>query len=87
MIRSRDRQTTDTSSYPFAILSILVLLSPASSTLPLPDFLGLLALVDALLVDAEAQAPHQGQYHHHDGPYRPHGHWGAEMRGREGDTS
>lgn len=57
-----------------SFLSLRLLLPAPSPGLPLPDLLGLIAFVDALLVDAETHAAHQSEDHHHDGAHCPHGH-------------
>lgn len=63
-----------------SILSLLVLLPASSSRLPLPDLLWLLALVEALLVDAESHTGNKSKNHNHNSSYSPHGHW---KKGRE----
>lgn len=63
-----------------SILSFLILLPTSSSSLPFADFLGLLAFVDALLVDAEYHAADKGEDHNHNGTYGPCGHWIEERK-------
>lgn len=58
-----------------SLFSVLVLLLSASSSFPLTRFLGLLALVEAFLVDAKSHTANQGQDHDHNGSYSPHRHW------------
>lgn len=70
-----------------SILSLLVLLPASSSRLPLPDLLWLLALVEALLVDAESHTGNKSKNHNHNGSYGPHGHWREEGEKPEGFQS